>query len=267
MSTQDNLEKILRRMHVLIAKGEPAGQSKDRVIVSRQELLGLLKDLNICVYNIMDEYEMTQQSHDEAERKFKRKGEKIVKDAGKMAEDVYAASVMYTNEALNHIQRIIQNASDSMDEVFEQMKNELEERKDTVRENQLELEGQLHDLADTKKYLQIIEERNRELEKERQKKKNWAKSEKKKSPYPEPEIRINKEYFIQNGIPLEGEDQKTAEAEGESQTALGQAVSEMIKEQEKERGLPKETPEVKVNLDAEYFKWKQKTQKEEKRED
>ena len=124
MSTQDNLEKILRSMHVLIAKGEPAGQSRDRVIVSKQELLGLLKDLNICVYNIMDEYEMTQQSHDEAERKSRRKGEKIVKDAGKMAEDVYAASVMYTNEALNHIQRIIQNASDSMDEVFAQMKNE-----------------------------------------------------------------------------------------------------------------------------------------------
>ena len=45
MSTQDNLEKILRSMHVLIAKGEPAGQSRDRVIVSKQELLGLLKDL------------------------------------------------------------------------------------------------------------------------------------------------------------------------------------------------------------------------------
>lgn len=265
MSTQDNLEKILRSMHVLIAKGEPAGQSRDRVIVSKQELLGLLKDLNICVYNIMDEYEMTQQSHDEAERKSRRKGEKIVKDAGKMAEDVYAASVMYTNEALNHIQRIIQNASDSMDEVFAQMKNELEERKDTVRENQLELEGQLHDLADTKKYLQIIEERNKELEKERQKKKTWTKTEKKKSPYPEPEIKINKEYFIQNGIPLE-EGEEVSDTKEETEAALGQAVSELMKDQEKESELPKEAPEIKVNLDAEYFKWKQQ-QSNEKGED
>lgn len=266
MSTQDNLEKILRSMHVLIAKGEPAGQSRDRVIVSKQELLGLLKDLNICVYNIMDEYEMTQQSHDEAERKSRRKGEKIVKDAGKMAEDVYAASVMYTNEALNHIQRIIQNASDSMDEVFAQMKNELEERKDTVRENQLELEGQLHDLADTKKYLQIIEERNKELEKERQKKKTWTKTEKKKSPYPEPEIKINKEYFIQNGIPLEEEREEASDTKEETEAALGQAVSELMKDQEKESELPKEAPEIKVNLDAEYFKWKQQ-QNDEKGED
>ncbi len=262
MSTQDNLEKILRSMHVLIAKGEPAGQSRDRVIVSKQELLGLLKDLNICVYNIMDEYEMTQQSHDEAERKSRRKGEKIVKDAGKMAEDVYAASVMYTNEALNHIQRIIQNASDSMDEVFERMKGELEERKDTVRENQLELEGQLHDLADTKKYLQIIEERNKELEKERQKKKTWAKSEKKASPYPEPEIRINKDYFIQNGIPLESENEDTTDNAAGSKTEDA-PVQEMLEE----NALPKEAPEIKVNLDAEYFKWKQEQNKEEKGED
>lgn len=243
MSTQDNLEKILRKMHVLISKGEPAGQSKDKVIVSKQELLGLLKDLNICVYNIMDEYEMTQQSHDEAERKSRRKGEKIVKDAGKMAEDVYAASVMYTNEALNHIQSIIQDASDSIDEVFSRMKYELNERKDTVRENQLELEGQLHDLADTKKYLQIIEERNKELEKERRSVKTWKTKVKKELAYPEPEIKINKEYFIQNGIPLEMEEEPEVEQE--------------VKVTAEEVVQPKEAPEIKVNLDAEYFKWKQ----------
>lgn len=243
MSTQDNLEKILRKMHVLISKGEPAGQSKDKVIVSKQELLGLLKDLNICVYNIMDEYEMTQQSYDEAERKSRRKGEKIVKDAGKMAEDVYAASVMYTNEALNHIQSIIQDASDSIDEVFSRMKYELNERKDTVRENQLELEGQLHDLADTKKYLQIIEERNKELEKERRSVKTWKTKMKKESAYPEPEIKINKEYFIQNGIPLEMEEELEVEQE--------------VKVTAEEVVQPKEAPEIKVNLDAEYFKWKQ----------
>lgn len=137
------------------------------------------------------------------------------------------------------------------------MKNELEERKDTVRENQLELEGQLHDLADTKKYLQIIEERNKELEKERQKKKSWTKTEKKKSPYPEPEIKINKEYFIQNGIPLEEEGEEVSDTKEETEAALGQAVSELMKDQEKESELPKEAPEIKVNLDAEYFKWKQ----------
>ena len=34
-----------------------------------------------------------------------------------------------------------------------------------------------------------------------------------------------------------------------------------------ENALPKEAPEIKVNLDAEYFKWKQEQNKEEKGED
>ena len=50
MSTQDNLEKILRQMHVLISKGESFENSKDKVIIKKQDMLDLLKDLNICVY-------------------------------------------------------------------------------------------------------------------------------------------------------------------------------------------------------------------------
>lgn len=255
MSTQDNLEKILRQMHILISKGETFDESKDKVIISKKEMLRLLKDLNICVYNMMDEYELTQQGHDKAERAARKLGEGIVKDAQKKAEDVYAASVLYTNEALNHIQRIIQNASDSMDDVFQSMKDELEERKDTVRENQLELEGQLHDLADTNKYLQLIEERNKELAKERMGTKKTAVRKKpgRPSAYPEPEIKINKEYFIRNGIPLEPEKEEPEKEEPE------------LEEKETEIQVPeKQAPEIKVNLDAEYFKWKKEHNKDRK---
>lgn len=253
MSTQDNLERILRQMHVMLAKGESVEQSREKVIVNKREMLGLLKDLNICVYQVMDEYEMTQQSHDNAERKVKKQSEAIVKNAGKKAEDVYAASVLYTNEALNHIQRIIQNASDSMEDVFEKMKYELDERKDTVRENQLELEGQLHDLADTKKYLQMIEDRNRELEKEREKERRGQRGAKtaanRETAYPKPEIKINKNYFNENGIPLE--------EEKEERSAVGQQTVP-----EKEEPNAQEAPAIKVNLDAEYFKWRQEHPRE-----
>lgn len=241
MSTQDNLEKILRQMHVLISKGESFENSKDKVIIKKQDMLDLLKELNICVYHMMEEYEMTQQSHDKAERDIKKKSEQIVKNAEKQAEDVYAASVMYTNEALDHIQKIMEDATDSMKETFRLMRSEMEKRKATVKENQLELEGHLHDLADTNKYLQLIQDRNREIEKERSKKKvGKRKAGKQESAYPKAEIKINEEYFIQNGIPLEEEE------------------TEEIKE---ENTRNTEAPEIKVNLDAEYFKWKKEREK------
>lgn len=244
MSTQDNLERILRQMHVLISKGETLGDAKDKVIVKKQDMLELLKDLNICVYHMMEEYEMTQQSHDKAERDAKKLGEKIVKNAEKQAEDVYAASVLYTNEALDHIQKIIQDATDSMEETFTTMRYEMEKRKSTVKENQLELEGHLHDLSDTKKYMQLIEERNREIEKEKQQEKaGKKKNPKRESAYPKPDIKINKDYFIQNGIPLEEEEE-------------AEEIEEI-----KEETQSKEMPEIKVNLDAEYFKWKKEREK------
>ena len=41
MSTQDNLERILRQMHVLISKGESFENSKDKVIIKKQDMLDL----------------------------------------------------------------------------------------------------------------------------------------------------------------------------------------------------------------------------------
>ena len=86
------------------------------------------------------------------------------------------------------------------------------------------------------KYLKLIEERNHELEKEREKEKKEPREEKKSSYQAiKPEIRINPEYFKKAGIPLEDEEPEEDAAEGK-----------------------KEIPEVTVDLDAEYFKWKAK---------
>ena len=50
-----------------------------------------------------------------------------------------------------------------------------------------------------------------------------------------PEIKINEEYFEKNGIPLETEEP----------------------EEEPEKNTGETGAEIKVNLDAEYFKWKE----------
>ena len=94
----------------------------------------------------------------------------------------------------------------------------------------------IQDMVETEKYLKLIEERNHELEKEREKEKKEPREEKKSSYQAiKPEIRINPEYFKKAGIPLEDEEPEEDAAEGK-----------------------KEIPEVTVDLDAEYFKWKAK---------
>lgn len=217
MSSQDKLEKVLRDIHVLISRSEV--YDKDRIIVNKQDMFGLIDRLNVSIYEIMEEYELTKQSRDKAEREHKKQGDKIIWDASRKAEDIYAASVMYTDEALNHIQAIMEESTEQIKEIQNAMLKDLEEKKQIVRTNQLELKSQLQDLVDTEKYLSLIEERNKEIEREKEKHGRRFGQPKEKSQFADvkTEIRINKEYFQNAGIDLE-DDKEPEEQESVSET-------------------------------------------------
>ena len=211
MSSQDKLEKVLRDIHILISRSEV--YDKDRIVVNKQDMFGLIDRLNASIYEIMEEYELTKQSRDRAEREHKKQGDKIIWDASRKAEDIYAASVMYTDEALNHIQAIMDESTEQIRAVQDAMLKDLEEKKQIVRTNQLELKSQLQDLVDTEKYLSLIEERNKEIEREKEKHGRRFGEPKEKSQFADvkTEIRINKEYFRNAGIELEEDEETTAE--------------------------------------------------------
>ena len=231
MSAQDKTEQVLREMHIMYANSEVYDKATNRVIIDKKEALNLLQRLNVCIYELMEEHELTQQSRDAAERQFRKKTDGIVEDANRMAEDVYAGSVMYTDEALHRVQDIMQDAMDSVREICDKMNDALAQEKSNVRRDQSELKSHLEDLRDTNKYMNLIEQRNKEIAKERTKR--GQEKEEATSVYAsvKPEIKINEEYFEKNGIPLETE--------------------------EPEKNTGETGAEIKVNLDAEYFKWKE----------
>lgn len=226
MSAQDNTEKILRSLHILLSKSEPHEKDSSKVIVDKQQMLDLLADLNKSVYDIMDEYELTKQSRDRAQREFQKKGDQIVWDASRKAEDVYAASVIYTDEALNRVQDIVKDVNTSIEEMYTDFNKKLKEEQQLIKRNQLELKSTLQDLLDTEKYIKIIEDRNKEIQKE--KNKNVLVQEKNIYSDRQTGIKINQDYFQKMGIPFEEETE------------------------EKEK-----SPEVdiKIDLDADYFQW------------
>ena len=229
MSAQDLTEQVLREIHIMLARCEIYDKEAGEIIVNKKELLEHLKRLNTCIEGLMDEYELTKQGRDAAERETRKKAEEIIQDATHKAEDVYAASVLYTDEALHRVQEIMQAATDSVKQVYENMNRKLQEEKRAVQTNQSELKGHLQNLADTDKYLKIIEERNRENQRQKEKEK------KEHAPVGvtpvKPEIRINAEYFEKAGL----------------------AVEEEVPEEKMETVIP----EINVNLDADYFRWKE----------
>lgn len=240
MSAQDNTEKILRSLHVLLSKSEPYAKEPTKVIVDKQEMLDLLAQLNKSMYDIMDEYELTKQSRDRAEREFQKKGDEIVWNASRKAEDVYAASVMYTDEALNRVQEIMKEADTSITEIYTKMNFQLKEQEKLIRSNQLELKATLQDLLDTEKYLKLIDERNREIQKQKEIGKPIEERERNIYANRQTEIKINQEYFEKMGIALEDD----------------------TKESEEVVDIPQ--VEIKVDLDADYFQWKEGKEIEER---
>ena len=292
MSAQDKTEQVLRAIHILFAQSQVYDRQTNRVIVDKQEALGLLQQLNFCIYEMMEERELTQQSRDAAEREFRRKAEEIIQDAGHTAEDVYAGSVLYTDEALQRVEDIMQETSDAIKQFCHKMMADLQKEKAMVHRDQSELKSHLEDLRDTNKYLKLIEERNKEIQKEKEKekaKKERIRSERRKAETAaaeekaaekqaaaadektaaeeaeedggesvpayagsQPEIKINTEYFEKAGLPLPKEDLP------EEETKEEQSDGEAGKEQEDPDLIP---VEIRVNLDADYFKWKEENEK------
>ena len=227
MSAQDNTEKILRSLHILLSKSEPYAKEPTKVIVDKQQMLDLLAQLNKSVYDIMDEYELTKQSRDRAEREFQKHGDEIVWNASRKAEDIYAASVMYTDEALNRVQDIMKEADLAFADIYADLDRKLKEEEQLIKRNQLELKSTLQDLLDTEKYLKLIDDRNRELQKEKEKGKPIEEQESNIYANRQTEIKINQEYFDKMGISLD---------------------DGVVEEDDPE-------VDIKIDLDADYFQW------------
>ncbi|MCR5196276.1 MAG: hypothetical protein K6D38_08155 [Pseudobutyrivibrio sp.] len=228
MGAQDRTEKVLREMHVLFSKAQPYEGSTKNVIVDKNAMMDLLKELNECMYDMMEEHELTAKSRDKANRQMQKQGDDIVFDATRKAEDIYAASLMYTDNALDSIQEIINESQKSVAKVYEDAIKKIKEEGRAVKTNQLELKSHLNDLIDTQKYLRLIDEENMRILKE---KAEGSPEEFDAAPkYSAPEIRIDKDYFARAGLAVDDLDQPN---------------------DQEEAGISSD------DLDAEYFKWQE----------
>ena len=200
MGAQDRTEKVLREMHVQFSKATPYEGSARNVIIDKLKMMDLLKELNECMYEMMDEYELSVKAKDKANRDLQKQGDDIIFDATRKAEDIYAASLMYTDNALGSITDIIKESREAVKKIYEEADQKINEEIKSVKANQSEIKGHLNDLIDTQKYLKLIDEENMRIMK--------AKAEGKEEDFDAPkyaaaEIHINKDYFAAQGIDLD----------------------------------------------------------------
>lgn len=231
MAAKDDTERVLRDIHVMFSKAQPADGSAINVIVNKNDMMDLLKELNSCMYEMMDEYELTKQSRAKAERELLKEGDDIVFDSKRKAEDIYAASVMYTDNALGEIQDIMRGALEQYDILYNETKKKQDDLIRQIKKNQSDLRAELSDLIDTQKYLKLIEEENRAKAKAKESDKFDSSLEDKIYANVQSEIIVNEDYFRAQGITPDG-------------TPLNDTTDEALDEA------------LMRDLDNEYFDWK-----------
>lgn len=200
MSIQDKIERIIKQIHILFSEGQVISGEENKVIVDKTEIFPILEQLNLALYEMMDQYEATVQSRELAQRRTEKEGKDLVERISQQTEDIYAASLIYTDDALNQVQKLMEDALAQSRSIWEQFTEELEQEKRRVKEDQMELTEQLRDFRDSRKYQVIIEEHNRE--RERLEKEYAAAAEKKIQNEAKhiplnikPEIKVNPAYF------------------------------------------------------------------------
>lgn len=244
MGAKDDSEKILREIHVLFAKAEAYEDSRERVVVNKEQVFDLLEKLNGAITDMVDECELTWAERDKAYRRQRRQGDEIVSEARHKAEDVYAASVMYTDRSLEEIQDLVNRTSEELDEIHRQMKAAIETELRHMKDNQTELHGQLRDMADSQKYLHLIDDENRRIAREKEK----AREADRGGTFvplsyagPAPEIRVNPAYFERRAQMIAAEDE-AAEEGAADQLSQADLTEENASDQELTSRAKGETP-------------------------
>ncbi len=267
MSAQDRTEQVLRKFHILFSKAEPLNGSARDVVVDKIEAMELLQELNDCMYEMLDESGLSKSRREKANREMQRQGDEIIFSATRKAEDVYAASIMYTDNALRQIQDVVAKTLTELDKIHDTAKQQLVEEKRAIKKNQLDLKTQLESLIDTQKYLSLIEEDRRQqakLAKDIDAGADALEEEENIYAGRQTEIRINEEYFRQQGIELDSIDDLDAEDEytEDSQDADTYESLEEVTEQAPSAASWPTVSEIQQSLmsndlDAEYFEWQQ----------
>ena len=156
MTEQERLEEILRNIHVLFAEAEPMLDDDDLVVVNQQDLYRLLEALNRCVADIMERYEVTQQSREAAENRTRKDLEKMVSKAQKTADEIYAASLLYMDGTLQEMNRRMQRMQKDVQAITGALTDDMEEKLRSVNENREELRAQMHTLMEDEAYLELV---------------------------------------------------------------------------------------------------------------
>ena len=152
----NDMERIMREIHVMFAKAEKIPSREDMIIVDKKRVFALLESLNHEVYNAMDRYEETKVSRELGIQKYKEETDAMVEKASISAEEIYAGSILYSDSTLKELETEVRKAREDIQKTWEEIDKKIADKLNYLSSNRKELKGQLEQMEQGRIYLELI---------------------------------------------------------------------------------------------------------------
>ena len=268
---QEKLEQVLRQIYLMLSNCEESAYSSEDLIVPKKRIFQLLEELNYTVYDMMEQYEGTMASRERGLAEHERKMAQIKEEAKGRAEDTYAASLLYARDMFMEMRKTTEQLCKNLRKEYSDTLRSYEDTLRYLQENEDSMVEQMNLMMDSKKYLRIIEQQNKEQEKQKTlteeeiKQQEAIKEQQAEMAAAEANSELNQKLSAPIVVQV-NEQPKVPEGFGKKQSkkkkyAPSQALEETVVEGE---GVV--TPELPDGdtLDGEYFEWKQEQEGQEK---
>lgn len=154
----EKIEEIMKKIHIYLANCKESAYSSEDVIISKKRLLALLDELNRAVYEVCEQYEATSEAKAKALSAAERAAADIKQDAFDRANDVYAASLVYMDDAILSIRNSLEYSYLKVRKEYSELIKNYEEKIKTLEADQEELKTTLSNMSESQMYLRIIED-------------------------------------------------------------------------------------------------------------
>lgn len=268
---QEKLEQIMRQIFMMLSNCEESAYSSEDLIVPKKRIFQLMDELNYTVYDLMEQYEGTVAARERGLAEHERRMAQVKEEAKERAEDTYAASLLYAREMFMDMRKTTEQLCQNLRKEYNEALRNYEEGLRFLQENEESTVEQLTLMMDSKKYLRLIEQQNKEKEKERtlteeeKKRQEELRAEQAELAAAEASSELNQKLSAPIVVQV-NEQPKVPEGFGKKQSKKkkytpSQALEETIVEGE---GVVTPNLPDTDTLDEEYFEWKQEQEGAEK---
>lgn len=186
---QGRTEQILEKLTDMIENGAGVPLSTGKVMVNKEEAVFLLHELSEIVNTELKMYREVTDRRGKIITEAKKEAEEIVyqaeqnasrirvtkrmssidsafrmdsldpmdREALRTANDIYAASLIYTDEMLTEVNDVVAEAYSMIHSQYNRVIDTLEEKTRMIEANKAELMSSLHELSTQERYSQILE--------------------------------------------------------------------------------------------------------------